>query len=163
MEFKFLLIIILVKDILLEQIKDYKIGLSLPFKDNFWESYYNNFMNNSIKFLNEGIHFNIIVRFSKKSMSIQQADIEYLLSQKINVLIIVPQDTKASKNIIKYCEIIDIPIISFNRLIYNAEILKDELNLKSFHERHLTLKVVNNLIHEHRKNKIYIILTKYNL
>ena len=122
MEFKFLLIIILVKDILLEQIKDYKIGLSLPFKDYFWESYYNNFMNNSIKFLNEGINFTIIVRFSKKSMSIQQADIEYLLSQKINVLIIVPQDTKASKNIIKYCEIIDIPIISFNRLIYNTEI-----------------------------------------
>ncbi len=35
----------------------------------------------------------------------------------------------------------------------NDKILKEELNLKSFHERHTTLKVINNLIHEHRKKK----------
>ena len=37
----------------------------------------------------------------------------------------------------------------------NDKILKEELNLKSFHERHTTLKVINNLIYEHRK-KNYI-------
>ena len=54
-------------------------------------------------------------------------------------------------------------LTGYDIFFINDKILKDELNLKSFHERHLTLKVVNNLIHEHRKNKIYIILTKYNL
>jgi hypothetical protein len=54
-------------------------------------------------------------------------------------------------------------LTGYDIFFINDKILKDELNLKSFHERHLTLKVVNNLIHEHRNNKIYIILTKYNL
>lgn len=47
---------------------------------------------------------------------------ENLIANKIDVLIITAHDTKASKNIIKYCELIDIPIIAFNRLISDIEL-----------------------------------------
>ena len=47
---------------------------------------------------------------------------ENLIANKIDVLIITAHDTKASKNIIKYCELINIPIIAFNRLISDVEL-----------------------------------------
>ena len=99
-----------------------KIGLAFPFKDTFWGTYEEKFKENDKLFKDEGITFEFISRFSQQSISIQQADVEYLLSQKINVLVIVPHDAKASKTIKKYCDLANIKIIAFNRIISDVEI-----------------------------------------
>ncbi len=105
-----------------EENKTIKVGLSLPFEDDYWRTYARYFNKSAEKFKDEGINFEIKVTFSKRSVSIQQADLENLIANKIDVLIITAHDTKASKNIIKYCELIDIPIIAFNRLISDVEL-----------------------------------------
>ena len=104
-----------------EEIK-IKIGLSLPFEDDYYRRYARYFNESADVFKDEGIKFEIKVKFSKRSVSIQQADLENLIANKIDVLIITAHDTKASKNIIKYCELNDIPIIAFNRLISDVEL-----------------------------------------
>ena len=99
-----------------------KVGLAFPFKDAFWSDYEEKFRNISIEFQRNKTTFEFISRYSEQSISIQQADVEFLLSQKINVLIIVPQDAKASKNIKKYCDLVNIKIIAFNRIISDVPI-----------------------------------------
>ena len=99
-----------------------KVGLAFPFKDAFWSDYEEKFRNISIEFQRNNTTFEFISRYSEQSISIQQADVEFLLSQKINVLIIVPQDAKASKNIKKYCDLVNIKIIAFNRIISDVPI-----------------------------------------
>ena len=120
----FLCFIVIIKyNLSTEENKTIKIGLSLPFEDEYWRTYAEYFNQSAEKFKKEeGINFEIKVRFSKRSVSIQQADLENLIANKIDVLIITAHDTKASKNIIKYCELIDIPIIAFNRLISDVEL-----------------------------------------
>jgi D-xylose transport system substrate-binding protein len=99
-----------------------KVGLAFPFKDAFWSDYEEKFRNISIEFQRNNTTFEFISRYSEQSISIQQADVEYLLSQKINVLVIVPHDAKASKTIKKYCDLANIKIIAFNRIISDVEI-----------------------------------------
>ena len=123
MGFYFLCFIVIIKYYLsIEEIKTIKIGLSFPFEDEYWKTYVKYFNESADVFKDEGIKFEIKVKFSKRSVSIQQADLENLIANKIDVLIITAHDTKASKNIIKYCELIDIPIIAFNRLISDVEL-----------------------------------------
>ena len=123
MGFYFLCFIVIIKYYLsIEEIKTIKIGLSFPFEDEYWKKYARYFKESADVFKDEGIKFEIKVKFSKRSVSIQQADLENLIANKIDVLIITAHDTKASKNIIKYCELIDIPIIAFNRLISDVEL-----------------------------------------
>ena len=108
--------------IIYSDIRIIKIGLAFPFKDTFWQAYEEKFKAKNDLFHNESIEFEFISRFSQQSISIQQADIEYLLSEKIKVLIIVPHDAKASKNIKKYCDLVNIKIIAFNRIISDVSI-----------------------------------------
>ena len=123
MGFYFLCFIVIIKyNLSIKENKTIKIGLSLPFRDDYWKKYARYFKESAEKFKDEGINFEIKVKFSKRSVSIQQADLENLIANKIDILIITAHDTKASKNIIKYCELIDIPIIAFNRLISDVEL-----------------------------------------
>ena len=102
--------------------KTIKIGLAFPFNDTFWSTYETKFTENANLFENESITFEFISRFSQQSISIQQADVEFLLSQNIKVLVIVPHDAKASKTIKKYCDLVNIKIIAFNRIISDVAI-----------------------------------------
>ena len=65
--------------IIYSDIRIIKIGLAFPFKDTFWQAYEEKFKAKNDLFHNESIEFEFISRFSQQSISIQQADIEYLL------------------------------------------------------------------------------------
>lgn len=106
----------LLKGAFLEERKKIKIGVTLPFKDELWEFYGKQFE------LKKDENMEIEVTYSYKSVSIQQADSERFIASGIDVLIIAAQDSKSPKNIVEYCNLLGVKVISFIRKIDNIKV-----------------------------------------
>ena len=93
-----------------------KIGILFPFYDELWGSYGSNFSSYNSS------STSIDIQYCNKSISIQQAHAEKYIASKVDVLILTAQDSKAPKNIVTYCKMLGVKVISFIRPIYNTKV-----------------------------------------
>ena len=93
-----------------------KIGIVFPFYDELWGSYGSNFSSYNSS------STSIDIQYCNKSISIQQAHAEKYIASKVDVLILTAQDSKAPKNIVTYCKMLGVKVISFIRPIYNTKV-----------------------------------------
>lgn len=100
----------------LEERKKIKVGVSLPVNDELWQYYGNQFLSKNDETME------IEVSYSNKSVSIQQADSERYISSGVDVLIITAQDSKSPKNIVEYCRLLGVKVVTFIRKIEDVKV-----------------------------------------
>ena len=96
-----------------------KIGISLPTqREERWVQDKEAFEHTA-----DGMpNVEILVQVADNDAGRQQSQCENLISQGIDALIIAPHDADAAANIATLCQEAHIPIISYDRLVQNAEI-----------------------------------------
>ena len=100
-------------------VKDIKIGLSLPTqREERWVQDKDAFEATAAAL----DHVEVLVQIADNDAGRQQSQCENLISQGIDALIIAPHDADAAANIAGLCHDAGIPIISYDRLVQNAEI-----------------------------------------
>lgn len=98
--------------------KSLKIGISLPTqREERWVLDKESFEKKAAE---EGIE--IALQIADNDAARQQSQCENLIAQGIDVLIIAPHDGEAAKNIVEMAHEAGIPVISYDRLILNADV-----------------------------------------
>ena len=65
---------------------------------------------------------NVIVQSAGNSVSAQNSQIRYLINKGVDVLVIVPKESDTLTDTLRLAHLRGIPVISYDRLICNAEI-----------------------------------------
>lgn len=95
-----------------------KIGISLPTqREERWVLDKENFEKVAAE---AGVE--IAIQIADNDAARQQSQCENLIAQEIDVLIVAPHDGEAAKNIVEMAHEAGIPVISYDRLILNAEV-----------------------------------------
>jgi D-xylose transport system substrate-binding protein len=95
-----------------------KIGISLPTqREERWV-----LDRESFERVAAAAGIEVAIQIADNDAARQQAQCENLISQGINVLIIAPHDGDAAKNIADMAHAANIPVISYDRLIFNANV-----------------------------------------
>lgn len=96
-----------------------RIGVSLPTqRDISWVRYREGFEAAAKKYKN----VKLFMQVSDQDASLQASQIENLLSQKIDILILAPQDAAAATSLVEKAHRAKTKVISFDRLILNANV-----------------------------------------
>ncbi|KAB8031947.1 sugar ABC transporter substrate-binding protein [Fluviispira multicolorata] len=95
-----------------------RVGISLPTqRDVAWVRY-----KQGLETAAKKLGVKILMQVSDQDASVQAAQVENLLSQKVNVLIIAPQDAAAAGTLIDKAHKAGIKVISLDRLILNSDL-----------------------------------------
>jgi D-xylose transport system substrate-binding protein len=98
--------------------KEIKIGVSLPTqRDIGWVRY-----REYLEEYGRKSNVKILMQVADQSASAQASQVENLLSQKIDVLILAPQDAAAAGSLISAAHKANVKVISFDRLVSNAPV-----------------------------------------
>lgn len=98
--------------------KDIVIGVSLPTqRDVGWVRY-----KNEIEASAKRHHVKVIIQSADQDAQRQSNQVDNLLSQKIDVLLLAPQDAKAAATLVDKAHKSKVRVISFDRLIMNAPV-----------------------------------------
>lgn len=101
-----------------EEKTDLKIGISLPTqREERWVLDKESFEKKAAE---TGIE--IALQIADNDAARQQSQCENLIAQEIDVLILAPHDGEAAKNIVEIAHEAGIPVISYDRLVLNAEV-----------------------------------------
>lgn len=98
--------------------KEIRIGISLPTqRDIGWVRYREAFEEAAKK-----DHVKLFMQIADQNPAAQTSQVENLLSQKIDVLILAPQDGSAAASLVQAAHQAEIPVISFDRLVMNTNV-----------------------------------------
>jgi ABC-type xylose transport system, periplasmic component len=101
-----------------EGTKSIKIGISLPTqREERWVLDKESFEKSAAE---AGIE--IALQIADNDAAVQQSQCENLISQEIDVLILAPCDGETAKNIVEMAHEANIPVISYDRLVLNADV-----------------------------------------
>lgn len=99
--------------------KEIRIGVSLPTqRDIGWVRYREGFESA----VQDKKNVKLLMQVADQNAALQASQVENLLSQKIDILILAPQDAAAATSLVEKAHKAHVKVISFDRLILNANV-----------------------------------------